>query len=92
MAVNILYGLFTKWIFKVNPTDLRNVPSGVLGFVSLPDGGRAAECVAPPQHDDERHQQESRDGCQGDEEKEAWQRKRKKWKGKNLMLASVAAV
>lgn len=73
----IFYGLFTKWIFKVNPTDLRNVPSSVLRFVSLPDGGSTAERVAPPQHDDERHQQESRDGCQSDEEKEAWQRKSK---------------
>lgn len=36
------------------------------------------EDIAAPQHDNERHQQESRDGCQSDEQKEAWQRNKGK--------------
>lgn len=44
------------------------------GDVSLPDRGTMTEDIAAPQHDNERHQQESRDGCQSDEQKEAWQK------------------
>lgn len=48
------------------------------GDVSLPDGGTMTEDIAAPQHDNERHQQESRDGCQSDEKKEAWQKNKGK--------------
>lgn len=40
--------------------------------VSLPDGGSAMENIAASQHENKRHQKQSRDGCQGNEQKQAW--------------------
>lgn len=56
------------------------------GDVSLPDGGTMTEDIAAPQHDNERHQQESRDGCESDEQKEAWQRNKGKEISKKICI------
>lgn len=53
------------------------------GEVGLPEGGKATEDIAASQHDNKRHQQEDRDGGQGDKQKEAW--KRDKGKESNKM-------